>query len=339
MSFWHCYPNKFPQKLFMAYICRVNRKIRTFASHLIRDYFIILMIQTRLKGMGVALITPFKEDESVDYDALMRLVDYQLQNNTDFLCVLGTTAETPTLTEEEKKKIKKMVIERVNGRIPILLGVGGNNTRAIVETLKNDDFTGVDAILSVVPYYNKPSQEGIYQHYKAISEATDLPIVLYNVPGRTGVNMKAETTLRIARDFKNVIAVKEASGDITQMDDIIKNKPANFDVISGDDGITFPLITLGAVGIISVIGNAFPREFSRMVRLALQGDYANALTIHHKFAELFKLLFVDGNPAGVKAMLNVMGMIENKLRLPLVPTRITTFEAMRKILDELNIKC
>lgn len=159
------------------------------------------------------------------------------------------------------------------------------------------------------------------------------------MPGRTGVNMKAETTLRIAHDFKNVIAIKEASGDITQMDDIIKNKPANFDVISGDDGITFPLITLGAVGIISVIGNAFPREFSRMVRLALQGDYANALTIHHKFAELFKLLFVDGNPAGVKAMLNVMGMIENKLRLPLVPTRITTFEAMRKILDELNIKC
>ena len=289
------------------------------------------MIQTKLKGMGVALITPFKEDESVDYDALIRLVDYQLQNNTDFLCVLGTTAETPTLTEEEKKKIKKMVIERVNGRIPILLGVGGNNTRAIVDTLQNDDFTGVDAILSVVPYYN--------QHYKAIAEATELPIVLYNVPGRTGVNMKAETTLRIARDFKNVIAIKEASGDITQMDDIIKNKPANFDVISGDDGITFPLITLGAVGIISVIGNAFPREFSRMVRLALRGDYANALTIHHKFAELFKLLFVDGNPAGVKAMLNVMGMIENKLRLPLVPTRITTFEAMRKILDELNIKC
>ena len=212
------------------------------------------MIQTKLKGMGVALITPFKEDESVDYDALIRLVDYQLQNNTDFLCVLGTTAETPTLTEEEKKKIKKMVIERVNGRIPILLGVGGNNTRAIVDTLQNDDFTGVDAILSVVPYYNKPSQEGIYQHYKAIAEATELPIVLYNVPGRTGVNMKAETTLRIARDFKNVIAIKEASGDITQMDDIIKNKPANFDVISGDDGITFPLITLGAVGIISVIG-------------------------------------------------------------------------------------
>lgn len=297
------------------------------------------MIQTKLKGMGVALITPFKEDESVDYDALMRLVDYQLQNNTDFLCVLGTTAETPTLSANEKKKIQEMVIERVNGKIPILLGVGGNCTKSVVDALKTGNYDGVDAILSVVPYYNKPSQEGIYQHYKAISEASPRPIVLYNVPGRTGVNMKAETTLRIAHDFKNVIAVKEASGDITQMDDIIKNKPADFDVISGDDGITFPLITLGAVGIISVIGNAFPHEFSRMVRLALQGDYANALTIHHKFAELFKLLFVDGNPAGVKAMLNAMGMIENKLRLPLVPTRITTFEAMRKILNELNIKC
>lgn len=297
------------------------------------------MIRTRLRGMGVALITPFKSDESVDYEALMRLVDYQVQNNTDFLCVLGTTAETPTLTEDERQKIKQMVIERVGGRIPILLGVGGNNTKAVVETLQKDDFTGVDAILSVVPYYNKPSQEGLYQHYKAIAEATELPLVLYNVPGRTGVNMAAETTLRVARDFHNVIAVKEASGNITQMDDIIKNKPDTFDVISGDDGITFPLITLGAVGVISVIGNAFPREFSRMVRLALQGDYANALAIHHKFAELFKLLFVDGNPAGVKAMLNAMGMVENKLRLPLVPTRITTFEAMRKILNELNIRC
>lgn len=297
------------------------------------------MIRTRLRGMGVALITPFKSDESVDYEALMRLVDYQVQNNTDFLCVLGTTAETPTLTEDERQKIKQMVIERVGGRIPILLGVGGNNTKAVVDTLQKDDFTGVDAILSVVPYYNKPSQEGLYQHYKAIAEATELPLVLYNVPGRTGVNMTAETTLRVARDFHNVIAVKEASGNITQMDDIIKNKPDTFDVISGDDGITFPLITLGAVGVISVIGNAFPREFSRMVRLALQGDYANALAIHHKFAELFKLLFVDGNPAGVKAMLNAMGMVENKLRLPLVPTRITTFEAMRKILNELNIRC
>lgn len=296
------------------------------------------MIYRRFKGMGVALITPFKEDGSVDYPALIRMVDHLVQNGADFLCVLGTTAETPTLTTEEKREITRLVVERVNGRIPIMLGCGGNNTQAIIDSLKNDDFTGIDAILSVVPYYNKPSQEGIYQHYKAIAESTDLPIVLYNVPGRTGVNMTAETTLRIARDFKNVIAIKEASGNITQMDDIIKNKPENFDVISGDDGITFPLITLGAVGVISVIGNAFPKEFSRMTRLALQGDYANALKIHHSFTELFSLLFVDGNPAGVKAMLNAMGMIENRLRLPLVPTRITTFEKMRQILQELHIK-
>lgn len=297
------------------------------------------MKQTKLRGMGVALITPFKEDGSVDYAALLRLVDYQLQNNTDFLCVLGTTAETPTLTSDEKKRITQLVIERVNGRIPILLGVGSNCTQTVIDTLKNDDMTGVDAVLAVVPYYNKPSQEGIYQHYKAISESTDLPVVLYNVPSRTGVNMTAETTLRLARDFKNIVAVKEASGNITQMDDIIKNKPENFNVISGDDGITFPLLTLGAVGVISVIGNAFPREFSKMVRLALRGDFEHALPIHHQFTELFKLLFVDGNPAGVKAMLNAMGLIENRLRLPLVPTRITTFEKMRAILDELNIKC
>ena len=285
--------------------------------------------------MGVALVTPFNEDGSVDYDSLLRLVEYQIQNGTDFLCVLGTTAETPTLTSEEKQKIKKVVIERVNERVPILLGVSSNCTQTVVDTLKNDDMTGVDAVLVAVPYYNKPSQEGIYQHYKAIAQATDLPVVLYNVPGRTGVNMTAETTLRLARDFENIVAIKEASGNITQMDDIIKNKPANFDVISGDDGITFPLITLGAVGVISVIGNAFPREFSRMVRLALAGDYSSALAIHHQFTELFKLLFVDGNPAGVKAMLNMMGMIKNRLRLPLVPTRITTFEEMRRILNEL----
>lgn len=289
--------------------------------------------------MGVALVTPFNEDGSVAYDTLARLVEYQLQNGTDFLCVLGTSAETPTLTTEEKEKIKRLVIERVNGRIPILLGVSSNCTQTVINTLTQDDLRGVDAVLVAVPYYNKPSQEGIYQHFKAVANATHLPVVLYNVPGRTGVNMTAETTLRLARDFDNIVAIKEASGNITQMDDIIKNKPKNFDVISGDDGITFPLITLGAVGVISVIGNAFPREFSRMTRLALAGDYANALTIHHKFTELFKLLFVDGNPAGVKAMLNMMGMIKNQLRLPLVPTRITTYEEMHRVLEELNIKC
>ena len=296
------------------------------------------MADINLKGMGVALITPFKEDESVDYEALGKLVDYQVQNGTDYLVVLGTTAETPTLTEEEKKNIISLVVTRVRGRIPIVLGVGGNCTRSVVEKLKTDNFEGIDAILSVVPYYNKPSQEGIYQHYKAIANATHLPIVLYNVPGRTGVNMSVETTLRLARDFENIVAVKEASGNMTQLEDVIKNKPRDFDVLSGDDGITYPLITMGAVGVISVIGNALPAEFSRMVRMALNGDYEHARIIHHKFSDLFKLLFVDGNPAGVKAMLHAMGMIENQLRLPLVPTRLTTMEKISSILKELDIR-
>ena len=297
------------------------------------------MAQINLKGMGVALITPFKDDESIDFDALSKLIEYQIQHGIDYLVVLGTTAETPTLTEQEKNEVLSFVIERVKERVPIVLGLGGNNTRGIVERLKTESFQGVDAILSVVPYYNKPSQEGIYQHYKAIASATKLPVILYNVPGRTGVNMTAETTLRLAREFDNIVAIKEASGNITQMDDIIKNKPKDFMVISGDDGITFPLITLGAVGVISVIGNAFPREFSRMVRLALEGDYANALLIHHKFTELFELLFVDGNPAGVKSILSSMGYIRNRLRLPLVPTRITTYEKIRVVLQKLNIMC
>lgn len=296
------------------------------------------MIQNKFKGLGIALITPFKADGSIDYDALLRLVEYQIKNGADFLCIMGTTAETPCLSLEEKTQLKKLLVERVAGRVPLLMGCGGNNTAAVVHDLKTGDWQGIDGILSVCPYYNKPSQEGLYQHFKAIAEASPVPVVLYNVPGRTGVNMTAETTLRLARDFQNIVAIKEASGDITQMDDIIKNKPSHFDVISGDDGITFPLITLGAVGVISVIGNALPAEFSRMVRLALNGDYESARNIHHKFAELFKLLFVDGNPAGVKAMLHAMGMIENQLRLPLVPTRLTTMEKISAILKELDIR-
>lgn len=289
-----------------------------------------------LSGMGVALITPFKEDESIDFDALARLLEYQIQNGTDYLVVLGTTGETPSLSETEKRQIQRFVVDRTRGRIPLVLGVGSNNTRTVVDYLLNEDLSGYDAILSVVPYYNKPSQEGIYQHYATIAKASPLPIILYNVPGRTGVNMTAETTLRLARDFNNIVAIKEASGNISQMDDIIKNKPHDFMVISGDDGVTFPLITLGAVGVISVIGNAFPKEFSRMVRLALNGNYNQALTIHHRFTELFSLLFVDGNPAGVKCLLNLMGMIENKLRLPLVPTRITTYEKIQDVLEKLR---
>lgn len=294
------------------------------------------MAHINLSGMGVALITPFKEDESIDFDALARLIEYQIQNGTDYLVVLGTTAETPTLTEAEKMAIQDFVLERAKGRIPLVLGVSGNNTRAVVDRLKRDPLDGFDAVLSVVPYYNKPSQEGIYQHYKAIAAATVKPVILYNVPGRTGVNMTAETTLRLARECNNIIAIKEASGNITQMDDIIKNKPVDFMVISGDDGITFPLLTLGAVGVISVIGNAFPKEFSKMVRLALNGDFKQALQIHHRFTELFRLLFVDGNPAGVKCLLNMMGYIENRLRLPLVPTRVTTYEQIKDVLRNLH---
>lgn len=286
--------------------------------------------------MGVALVTPFKQDKSIDFDALARLLEYQIKNGVDYMVVLGTTAETATLSSSEKKQVREFIVERVAGRIPLVIGIGGNNTMALVEELKTTDLSQFQAVLSVVPYYNKPSQEGIYQHYKAIATASPIPVILYNVPGRTGVNMTAETTLRLAREFDNIIGVKEASGNISQMDDIIKNKSEDFMVISGDDGITFPLITLGAVGVISVIGNAFPKEFSRMVRLALQGDYERALTIHHRFTELFSLLFVDGNPAGVKCLLHAMGFIENELRLPLVPTRITTYEKIRHVLEQLG---
>ena len=294
------------------------------------------MAQNKFRGLGIALITPFKTEGSIDLAALDRLVEYQIKGGADFLCIMGTTAETPTLSREEKRLLKERLLERVAGRVPLLMGCGGNNTAAVIDELTTEDWTGIDGVLSVCPYYNKPSQEGLYQHFAAIAKASPVPVVLYNVPGRTGVNMTAETTLRLARDFENVVAIKEASGNITQMDDIIKNKPQGFDVISGDDGITFPLITLGAVGVISVIGNALPAEFSRMVRLALRGEYNTSLSIHHKFTELFKLLFVDGNPAGVKAMLSEMGMIENVLRLPLVPTQLTTMEKISQIVKELG---
>ncbi len=289
------------------------------------------------KGLGIALVTPFCQDGSVDYDSLLRLVDYQLNNGADFFCILATTGETPTLTAEEKQRIKDLVVEKVQGRVPILMGCGGNNTAHIVEELHTVDFKGIDGVLSVCPYYNKPSQEGLYQHFKTIAAATQLPVVLYNVPGRTGVNMKAETTVRLARDCQNIVAIKEASGNLEQVDEIIKNKPRDFDVISGDDALTFPMVSCGAVGVISVIGNALPKEFSKMIRLQMRGEYDPARIIHHRFTDLFSLLFVDGNPAGVKAMLHEMGFIENVLRLPLVPTRISTKQRMSELLRELKI--
>ena len=290
------------------------------------------MSQNIFKGLGIALITPFNASGAVDYVVLKQLVEYQLKNGADFFCILATTGETPTLTDDEKQRIKELVVEVVAGRVPILMGCGGNNTAAIVEELHTRDFSGIDGILSVCPYYNKPSQEGLYQHFKTIANATDMKVVLYNVPGRTGVNMKAETTVRLARDCKNIVAVKEASGNLEQVDEIIKNKPDTFDVISGDDALTFPMIACGAVGVISVIGNALPKEFSRMLRLEQNGEFEPARKIHHMFTDLFNLLFVDGNPAGVKAMLNEMGMIENVLRLPLVPTRLTTMQKISECL-------
>lgn len=294
-------------------------------------------MQNIFRGLGIALITPFKKDGSVDYKTLKSLVDYQIGNGADFIVILATTGETPCLEKEEKDEITKTVIDVVKGRVPILKYCGGNNTAAVVREIKESDWSGIDGILSICPYYNKPSQRGMYEHFKEIANASKLPIVLYNVPGRTGINMTAETTIRIANSFSNVVAIKEASGSLEQVDEIIKYKPDNFEVLSGDDALTFPMIVSGAVGVISVIGNALPKEFSRMIRLELNGEFEAARAIHHKFTELYKLLFVDGNPAGCKALLNDMGMIENILRLPLVPTRIETKQKMNDILKGLRL--
>lgn len=295
------------------------------------------MAHNIFKGLGIALITPFTLEGKVDYKSLRRLLDYQLANGADFLCILATTGEAPCLTKEEKEELTSFIKGVVGGRIPILKYCGGNNTAAVVDEIKTTDWTGIDGILSICPYYNKPSQDGLYQHFKAIAEVSPLPIVLYNVPGRTGINMKAETTVKLAKDFSNIVAIKEASGSLEQVDEIIKNKPDNFDVISGDDALTFSMIASGAAGVISVIGNALPKEFSRMIRLEFNGEYEPARKIHHMFTELYSLLFVDGNPAGCKALLNDMGIIENVLRLPLVPTTITTKQKMADILKELRI--
>ena len=295
------------------------------------------MKQNIFRGLGIALITPFTEQGEVDYEALQRLVEYQIENGADFLCILATTGETSCLSKEERLKIKDFIVSLVKGRLPVVVGCGGNNTAAVVEELKTGDFKGIDGILSVCPYYNKPSQEGLYQHFKAIAGATKLPVILYNVPGRTGINMKPETTVRLAKDCQNIVAVKEASGNLEQVDEILKNKPDGFAVLSGDDSLTYPMIACGAEGVISVIGNALPKEFSRMIRLEQRGEFEAAVKIHHKFTDLYSLLFVDGNPAGVKALLHEMGFINNILRLPLVPTRVATVQKMSQILKDLKL--
>ena len=311
--------------------------IRFYVEIVILLICLFVMAQNIFKGLGIALVTPFTADGEVDYPSLKRLVDYQLQNGADFLCIQATTGETPCLTAEEKHQIKQLVVELAGGRVPILMGCGGNNTAAVVDQLRTGDFSGIDGVLSVCPYYNKPSQEGLYQHFRAIAEASPLPVVLYNVPGRTGVNLKSSTTLRLAADCQNIVAIKEAAGSLEQVDEIIKQKPARFDVLSGDDALTFSMVASGAAGAISVIGNALPKEVSRMIRLEFRGEYEPARKIHHRFTELYSLLFVDGNPAGVKALLHEMGFIENELRLPLVPTRVATSQKIADILKELRI--
>ncbi|MDO5665394.1 MAG: 4-hydroxy-tetrahydrodipicolinate synthase [Bacteroidia bacterium] len=276
------------------------------------------MSEINLRGIGVALITPFKKDKSIDFDALSRLIDYQLAGGIDYLVALGTTAETPTLTRDERTAVVQFIIEKNNNRLPLIVGVGGNNTAEIVHELKVSHFSNIAGVLSVTPYYNKPNQEGLFQHYRALSETSLRPIILYNVPGRTGVNMEAETTLRLAESCSNIVAIKEASGKMDQIQQIIANRPKGFSVISGDDGIAFDLIKAGGEGVISVLGNALPKEFSEMVHHALEGNFELAEAENKGFSEIVRLLFKDGNPAGVKCMLHEMGYIENELRLPLV---------------------
>lgn len=289
-----------------------------------------------LRGLGIALITPFDNEKNIDYDALSRVMNHVIDNHADYLVILGTTGEAATLTAQEKESIRRFCVRENRGRVPLIAGMGGNDTRALVEEIRHADLDGYSAILSVTPFYNKPSQEGLYCHFVEVAAASLLPVVLYNVPGRTGVNLSASTTLRLAHEFPNIIAVKEASGNMKQIEEIINNRPDGFEVISGDDSLTYPLISLGAEGVISVVGNAFPREFGDMVRLCLDGDFQKALPIHYRFQKLYDELFVDGNPAGIKYLLHEMGFIRNELRLPLVPTRRETGEKIDAILSKIR---
>lgn len=287
-------------------------------------------MDNRIKGLGTALVTPFTEDGRVDYDGLGRLIDYQIDNGVDFLCVLGTTGEAATLSADEKEGVIDYSIERIGRRVPILLGCSSNNTVDLGKEISRYSRYDVDAMLSVVPFYNKPTQEGIVKHYEYISGCTDKGLVMYNVPSRTGVNMTAETTLRIAEDCKNVIAVKEASGNIRQVNAIIKSKREGFHVLSGDDFLTYPLMTLGADGVISVISNGEPRLFADMVHHLANKEYEKALNIHNSLFDLYELLFRDGNPAGIKAALNCKGLINNVLRLPLTPVSQKVYDAIER---------
>ena len=271
------------------------------------------------KGLGVALVTPFRQDGQVDYDALAGIVENLIAGGADFLCVLGTTAETPTLTSDERLAVTKFVIKTVGGRIPIMVGCGSNSTATAVEQVRKYQLDGIDGILSVVPYYNKPSQEGIYCHFREIARASSKPVILYNVPGRTGVNMSVETMLRIAREFPNVIGVKEASGKMEQIEQLIAGAPDTFKVIVGDDSMAMEAVRKGCAGVISVIGNAIPATYGKLVHLSMEGRYDEAAVIQRRLAPLYGLLFREGSPCGVKALMSDRGMLENVMRLPLVP--------------------
>lgn len=285
-------------------------------------------------GTGVAMITPFFEDGSVDYNSLEKTIEHLINGKVEYIVVMGTTAESATLTDEEKQNIFEFAAKITNKRIPLMAGIGGNNTAEIVEAVSQFEIDGYEAILSVVPYYNKPNQEGMYQHYKAVAEASKLPILLYNVPGRTGVTMSAETTLRLAYNVKNILGTKEASGNFDIFNEIAAKKPKDFLLISGDDAVTLPMVSIGAAGIISVIGNAIPLQFSEMVRKCLDGDFKGAQEAHFSFLEFVRLCFVEGNPCGVKAAMKELGLIDDTLRLPLVKvsdaTRSKIIEEIRK---------
>jgi 4-hydroxy-tetrahydrodipicolinate synthase len=271
-----------------------------------------------LIGTGVALVTPFKKDFSVDVEALARIVNYQIENGINYLVILGTTAENSTLTQEEKELVIQTIVSTNKGRLPLVLGVGGNNTHAIIEELQSRNFSDFAAILSVSPYYNKPTQEGIYQHFKAIANASPVPIILYNVPGRTGSNMLPSTVIRLANDFKNIVAIKEAAGDLVQAMTLIKDKPKDFLVISGDDMIALPMVLAGGSGVISVIGQGFPKHFSELIRLGLDRKVDEAFQLHYQLADCVDLIFEQGNPGGIKEVLKSLGISDNYLRLPLV---------------------
>lgn len=276
------------------------------------------MSKFAFSGTGVALVTPFRKQETIDFTRLEGILNHIISAGADYIVALGTTSEAATMTDSERSALRDYIIETVDGRVPIVLGMGGNNTRQIADTIAQTNFDGISGILSVAPFYNKPNQKGLVQHFSHVAEVSPVPVILYNVPGRTGVNMTAETTLQIANEWHNVVAIKEASGNLSQVMEIIRNKPAHFQVISGDDALTYPMIALGAVGVISVIANAMPQEMSTMVRLALKGDWKKALPLHYRMLPLMNALFDEGNPTGVKELMEIKGLLANNLRLPLV---------------------